>query len=141
MKHCPKCSTTKQNYKFYKNSTKSDGMDSMCKLCRKATNAKRKSSEPKRSTIKERLREGYKVTLAYYKAWCKGQGMSPAVNLFNAVCSHPGCARMPITYTFSSYKAFWRRPDRIGSIVHTHCAKHNKSFTKLRNMKLEEVLD
>jgi hypothetical protein len=33
VKHCNKCNTLKQTTEFYKNKTKSNGLDSSCKLC------------------------------------------------------------------------------------------------------------
>jgi len=36
VKHCSKCNQTKEFTEFYKNKSKSDGLDSSCKLCSKS---------------------------------------------------------------------------------------------------------
>jgi len=138
---CTLCKQEKPSTEYYRNKTKTSGLDSMCKACRKITNAQRKSTQPKLKTTKERLRDGYKITRAYYSALCLNLDVDARHLLLNSKCSSPGCNRAAVTYSFGSYKSYWRHPNRIADITYTHCAKHNKSFTKLRNMNLKGVLD
>jgi hypothetical protein len=139
-KLCLGCKSTVPITGFYKNKSKYDGLDGLCKVCRTHLNKCRAKQSPKRPTIKQRLREGYKITLAYWRAQLIRHKVCPSNLIANTQRCH-FCEKPAICWSFDSYKSMWRTPSGIYKVVKPVCAKHNKEFLAKRNKKLHEVLD
>jgi hypothetical protein len=52
MKHCYKCKETKERTEFYKDKSKSDGLEGLCKPCTNKKNAKWVKENPEKSYAK-----------------------------------------------------------------------------------------
>jgi phosphoribosyl-ATP pyrophosphohydrolase len=57
MKHCYKCKETKERTEFYKDRSKSDGLEGLCKACTKIKNAKWVKENPEKSYAKSLTRD------------------------------------------------------------------------------------
>ena len=57
MKHCYKCKEVKAKTEFYKDRSKHDGLEAICKVCTKAKNAKWAKENPEKAYAKSLRRD------------------------------------------------------------------------------------